>query len=214
MIAYIYSLSDPRTNTIRYVGKTCYPHRRLRHHCNDPANNHRTNWLRSLTAAGVTPEMDILEEVLPGSSWEIAERFWIAYLRFVGAPLTNSVAGGEGGSNPSTETRQKLRNAKLGRRMTETARAKLIASRTGMKFGPFSPERKARHSARLRGIKKTKPRSPEHTAKHVAATRATWERKRECGITPSKEQQRLRKLATNARCLRKRMELKNEIALA
>lgn len=50
-------------------------------------------WIRSLLAVGVEPEIFLIEQT---DNWREAERFWIAYLRWLGCDLTNISAGGEG----------------------------------------------------------------------------------------------------------------------
>jgi hypothetical protein len=42
------------------------------------------------------PEIVILEEVPPGTRWQLREKHWIAYGRDNGWPLTNSTSGGQG----------------------------------------------------------------------------------------------------------------------
>ncbi|MFC3833079.1 MULTISPECIES: GIY-YIG nuclease family protein [Deinococcus] len=106
MTTYIYSLSDPRTQEIRYIGKTDHSKRRLSQHISDTKDGpYKTNWIASLKKDALSPIMTILEEVEEG--WQERERFWIAAL----APhsrLVNLTAGGEGGSyTPSAETLQK-----------------------------------------------------------------------------------------------------------
>ena len=47
---YIYTLSDPRNNLVRYVGKTSNPKMRLQNHMNRKHNErtHKRNWIESL----------------------------------------------------------------------------------------------------------------------------------------------------------------------
>lgn len=91
---FIYALVDPRTQECRYVGKTNNTAKRLIDHTKDIKVNHKTKWVKSLLAAGVTPELVVLEEV--GAAWQDAECFWIAYMRSIGARLVNGTHGGEG----------------------------------------------------------------------------------------------------------------------
>ena len=55
MNVFIYSLSDPVTGKIRYVGKTTNAASRLRSHRNDRQHTHKGCWVRSLRAAGLWP---------------------------------------------------------------------------------------------------------------------------------------------------------------
>lgn len=57
----IYALVDPRDRTVRYVGQTNDPARRLQAHFVELQNRERTDWLRELTSLGLCPEMLILD---------------------------------------------------------------------------------------------------------------------------------------------------------
>jgi hypothetical protein len=93
----IYTLSDPRDNQVRYVGKTDNPERRLVMHLRDKDICHRTNWLRELTTNGLEPILTIIETVEEGQSWEEREIYWISYYRSIGCKLTNGTDGGDQG---------------------------------------------------------------------------------------------------------------------
>ncbi len=72
---YIYALIDPRTSARKYVGRTCDLARRQSQHCNpeyrerDQAGylrpNRKVMWIMELRAAGLRPEMYVLETVDP-----------------------------------------------------------------------------------------------------------------------------------------------------
>lgn len=92
---YIYTLSDPRTNFVRYVGKARNPKGRYSGHMNSTSATHRAKWINSLKALALSPKMEIIEEVAE-DGWQEAERFWIESLRQMGCDLTNHTGGGEG----------------------------------------------------------------------------------------------------------------------
>lgn len=192
----IYCLIDPRTKEIRYVGKTINPERRLRKHLIDTERNHRVNWIRSVLNDGIRPVLEVLERCSE-DAWREAERFWISYLRFLGARLTNSIDGGNGG-NPSPETREKLRLAKLGKKASASARANMSKAFRGNPKKPFTAERKQQHSEKLKGVPKP-IRTKSHATKQAESNRATWATKRAVGLAPSFEQQRIKKYARNMR---------------
>lgn len=91
----IYTLSDPRTNEVRYVGKTyqALP-RRLSSHVRDAGrfNNYRCNWIRSLGKHPIIAAVVIVEN----SQASATERAAIALFRAEGYRLTNLTDGGEG----------------------------------------------------------------------------------------------------------------------
>jgi predicted GIY-YIG superfamily endonuclease len=119
----IYTLTDPSTNKIRYVGQTNDPKRRLSRHINNSRafkdKRHISNWIRSLTSA---PIMDIIE-VCEYSIRNSRENYWIDYYKNQGCNLCNSSNGGAGagignknclGRVMSKQTRQKIANANKG----------------------------------------------------------------------------------------------------
>jgi hypothetical protein len=96
----IYVLIDPRTDQVRYVGKTVKP-------LKDRLSNHLTmarrgklqrvaRWVRGLLLDNIRPEIIEVELVPAAGDWVEAERHWIGYFRFLGADLVNQTAGGEG----------------------------------------------------------------------------------------------------------------------
>lgn len=101
---HIYILIDPRTNKIRYVGKTIRPVKlRLQEHClYQKEHNHRAYWLNELRLSGIKPIMQIVDFCID-SEWAWHERWWIAYGNLCGWQLVNSNAGGEGSLRPSEE---------------------------------------------------------------------------------------------------------------
>jgi hypothetical protein len=106
----IYALKDPRTDEIRYVGRTVNLRKRFGGHLalSQSTESHKSRWLRLLLSKGVRPVLVTLE-VGNGDSGE-AERRWISEFRAAGCNLTNRTDGGDGtpGCIPSEETRAKM----------------------------------------------------------------------------------------------------------
>lgn len=104
---FIYSLVDPHTGEIRYVGKTTQKlHTRLQAHLAPSkilAKTHKNSWIKSLS--GSRPLISMIQE-LDSSDLDSAEVYWIKFFREQGCPLTNLTDGGEGASpgrkNPQT----------------------------------------------------------------------------------------------------------------
>lgn len=124
----IYVLVDPTTNHVRYVGKTSTTtEKRLRGHIEKSRNLdnkwHVAQWIRSLTAEGLHPIIEVVREVEPQYVDE-TEIFCIAeYLR-LGCDLTNNTLGGDGGVTGPTGL---LRSAEALRKRSETVRATGVA---------------------------------------------------------------------------------------
>lgn len=92
----IYGLIDPRTQELRYVGKSVNPKARLYQHISIRyGKSYTLNWIKSLKAEDLEPEMIIIE-VVDNKDWKDAEIFWIGYFKSIGCRLTNYRKGGNG----------------------------------------------------------------------------------------------------------------------
>lgn len=93
----IYALVDPRTDEIRYIGKTNDIEQRLKNHLN-PARyrpTHKFNWIRKLRRLNMKPYLIILDEV-PINDWKFWEKFWIQLIKSWDFNLVNHTEGGDG----------------------------------------------------------------------------------------------------------------------
>ena len=101
---FIYTLSDPCTNEIRYVGKTKNIDNRYKRHLqkcyleNYSKNTYKSNWIKSLIEKGYKPLIEILDYGNENNINEL-EIYWIYQLRSWGYKLTNLSEGGEVGVN-------------------------------------------------------------------------------------------------------------------
>lgn len=131
---FIYALSDPRNDQIRYVGKANNPEDRYTNHFNSARdkNTHKRNWINSVRKDGLRPELIIIDEV-PKSEWVYWEKFYISLFKTWGFSLLNYTEGGDGstfgnsgswkkGNIPynkgvpcSEETKQKIKDKLTGR---------------------------------------------------------------------------------------------------
>ena len=188
---YIYTLIDPLTGRIRYVGKTQYLNTRYRNHCNASKfeNTHKGHWINKLIRSNLQPIMEIIETVSNSNEATKREIFWIAKFRQMKYPLTNGTEGGDGMTNPTEETRRKLSK-----------------SLTGRKRAPFSKEWKEKIGRANRG-KKHPPRSTEWSNRiRVALIKR-------CKNNP-KELERLRKMAGNWKGRKHSKETRIKIGLS
>ncbi|MBK3841724.1 GIY-YIG nuclease family protein [Paraburkholderia aspalathi] len=152
-ITSIYVLRDPRTNEIRYVGKTIQTlQTRLAGHLFDSAKKrtHRDKWISHLLLLGLKPQIEEIERTL--GNWAERESFWILFYRRAGAKLTNHTDGGEGapGNIHPASTRKKISDR--------------------LKIATANPDWRAARSK----IMKEKFASPEFKAAHLERTKAGW----------------------------------------
>lgn len=149
---YIYGLTDPETDEVRYIGKSIRPFERFQNHMHEPPSNcHRSHWIQSLKKRGLEPGMVIFEEIIGAWPWQESERYWIARGRRLGWRLTNNTSGGDGvkdlhpeavakrnstwkGRKHSPETTEKLRNYRLGVPHSDETKAKMSAAHKGRKI--------------------------------------------------------------------------------
>lgn len=113
-IAYIYTLIDPETNKVRYVGKTINPKNRLKDHIYESyrTRNYRCSWIKSLLDKNLKPIFKIVE-VCPLINFEDREAYHISLYNF--CELTNSDERGQGNKNRKRELIQNgnYRNRKV-----------------------------------------------------------------------------------------------------
>lgn len=122
----IYTLKDPFTNEIRYVGKTKYSlNDRLCKHLITYERNHRANWIRKILKQGKKPIIELVEEV-DERDWKFWEKYWIEQFRQWGFNLTNATEGGESGII-SPQCRVACIKANKGRKPTTENIVKRIA---------------------------------------------------------------------------------------
>lgn len=128
---FIYTLSDKNGN-IRYIGKTSYIKQRLYAHIKEAKSNrisHKINWINSLLFNNERPVIEILDEVLI-DDWQLHETYWIEQFRQWGFNLTNQTSGGDGGKDykHTAESKEKMRQSKLGTTLSEEHREKISLS--------------------------------------------------------------------------------------
>jgi hypothetical protein len=154
----IYTLSDPRTGEVRYVGKTCSRlSLRLWQHIRAPKNTHKDCWIKSLLSIGIKPQIDELESFPDDVSWQAAEEFWIVTLKFLGCRLTNLDSGGRGGKRLTLETRLKMSRSRIGKPSPLKGRKLSLQSRNNvvaaLRRTLQKPETLQKMRARMTGIR-------------------------------------------------------------
>jgi len=144
MLYKIYTLSDPNTHEIRYIGKTKSKiNTRLKQHIRDTYkyNNHRVNWIKSILCKGKMPIIELLDET--DKNWQILECYWISQFKAWGFNLTNMTDGGDGNNNQiaSEESRKKRSLSLLGKKRPEEVRKKISKAHKGKKLSDATKEK-------------------------------------------------------------------------
>jgi hypothetical protein len=144
----VYGLTDPRTDEIRYIGKSSTGMRRPHQH-DKPSylrdDVHRVRWIKQLIALGATYGIVILDICANNADVLAAEIRWIAIGRAAGWPLTNCTDGGEGliGMKHSEATKKKIAAVHRGRVKNPEHRAAIADTLRG---STASPESRAKRS--------------------------------------------------------------------
>jgi hypothetical protein len=134
---YIYSLSDPRDESVMYVGKTYHQKKRAYQHfsscvkCKTP----KDRWIFELKQCGLKPVFKILE-ITDEHHWKWCEKKHISFFKAAGFPLTNSNSGGTGccGRKFSEEHKKKISMALKGRKCPENVKMAVSKANKGRKW--------------------------------------------------------------------------------
>ena len=125
---YVYTLSDPRTNEVRYIGKTLYLNNRFSNHLATSkfGKSHKKNWIKNLLKNNLKPVIEVLEEFDNEEDTLKAEAYWIQQFKAWNFKLTNLIEYGVTNSFIWTEkSRKKLSQSKIGQIATQETRNKL-----------------------------------------------------------------------------------------
>lgn len=159
----IYGLVDPRTHLVRYVGQSSRGLHRPREHrsLGRRTGPHCKRWIAQLQQLGLDYEVVLLET--GDLDLNIAERWWIAYGRASGWPLTNLTDGGEGASGyqHTDESRARISRARIGIRFSEETRKRIAEAN-------LRPEIRDRIVARMTG-----QNNPMSNARRIAPAPTT-----------------------------------------
>ncbi len=166
---FIYILSDPITDEVRYVGKTLYLRKRYMEHLGHARRNkrksHKNSWIRGLILKGLEPRMKVVQEVISCDEvvWQEAERRWIEFYQAAGCVLTNLASGGHGGMKHSEESKEKMRKI-------QNSPEVIAKQRAAKPHNWMTPEHEAK--LRLAGS------NPEARKKMRLSVMRTWREKR------------------------------------
>lgn len=131
---FIYSLSDPITKEIRYIGFTSRSilDKRLSEHLRDNRKTRKNSWIKSLKNKGLKPEINILE-CCNLENWKSLEKKWISQMK--SDRLTNHTLGGEGvlGYKFSNEQRKANSERNKGKILSEKHKQNISKANKGRK---------------------------------------------------------------------------------
>lgn len=130
ILASIYTISDPRTGLVVYVGKTNNVKERFRKHLTENNKTYKSKWVKGMRAIGLIPIFDVIDEC-DGDEWQDKEKFYIKLYKSFGAKLLNQCEGGMGGL------------PMLGKKLSQESKDKISAS----KVGKARPDLAARNTA-------------------------------------------------------------------
>lgn len=157
---FIYSLSDPDTNEIRYIGKANNLKYRLWSHLHeakhDLRNQHKCNWIKSLLKEDKKPVIAIIEEVSI-DNWQAREIYWISQFTTWGFNLINKTKGGECGIISENCKKALALSKKRGHvkgtfKHSEETKALIRAKRA---LQVITEEQKIKVSEKMLGVKKS-----------------------------------------------------------
>jgi hypothetical protein len=121
---YIYTLSDPITMEIKYVGQTNETKRRFNDHISssinensDSYNTYKARWIRKLISNDLMPIIKIIEECENLDQSNLREKYHIDKFTNEGCRLTNSYVSDV--TEFSKDTKEKMSNAKKGKKLEE-----------------------------------------------------------------------------------------------
>lgn len=123
----LYTLSDPDTGLVRYVGQTCQKiATRYARHCQEARKSTRHRlyaWIKGLLNEGKAPVMRVEFEGMDKKLVDDLEIFWISMLKTTG-DLLNVAVGGQDNSgwNHSEEQKQKWRENRRGEKASHFGR--------------------------------------------------------------------------------------------
>lgn len=118
-VVFIYTLKDPITEEIRYVGKTVTAlNTRLKVHIHQSKKKkkltYKEAWIKGLLNINLKPIIELVEKCNT-ENWVEREKYWICFYKSK-SKITNLTEGGDGshGHQPSDETRELVRGKMLG----------------------------------------------------------------------------------------------------
>lgn len=124
---FVYRLSSPENNVVKYIGITKDLSARYRKHITQTSKRTlKNNWIKSLLKRGVKPIMTVIDGAETREEANILEKYWIIKHKDWGFDLKNMTNGGDGGDTMSgrkltTEQRKKISDKNKGNKRPDLA---------------------------------------------------------------------------------------------
>ena len=135
MKSYLYTLNCPFTNEIKYVGVSIQPKKRFNTHLSKARQSTSTRkraWIKRLLNQNLKPVLNIISEHNRDEIHEV-EKSFILECKNEGIELYNLTSGGEIKKEVSQSTKDKLRQANLGKKQTIETIQKRVEKLKGQK---------------------------------------------------------------------------------
>ena len=139
----VYSLKDPKTGEVRYVGISQNVKKRFRQHITDNKDCHKKRWINKLLKENLLPSLETVDRNLSIEDAFELEKKYIKNFKEIGIKLTNETIGGEApmaGKNHKEETKLKMsesrkgeQNSFFGKKHSDETKNKLKVSLKGKK---------------------------------------------------------------------------------
>lgn len=132
---FVYRLSSPENNVVKYIGITKDLSVRYRKHITQTSKRTlKNNWIKSLLKRGVKPVMTVIDGAETREEANILEKYWIIKHKDWGFDLKNMTNGGDGGDTMS------------GRKLTPEQCLKISQRNKGMRRPDLSESNKEKKS--------------------------------------------------------------------
>jgi hypothetical protein len=158
----IYTLSDPTTKEIKYVGKTKSSLKyRLSQHIHESlidTKTHKKAWIKGLIMQDLLPVIEELEIIDNNDCWKKSEKYWIAQFKCWGFNLTNMTDGGDGNQNQVMSFESKLKKALAlkGKPRSKEVKEKISKSHLGKKLSEETKQKIRMYNLGKKQSEKTK----------------------------------------------------------
>lgn len=163
----VYTLKEPNSEIVRYIGVSNNPTRRFKEHIKDKKSSYKTNWINKIKNLNKLPELTIIEENLTKKEALIKEIHYIKLFKSFGAKLTNGTIGGEAPMADKKHSKSTLlkmsegrrgeNNSFYGKHHSDKVKSDMSIVRKGTPSWNTGKSLSEEHKLKLSKVKKGKP---------------------------------------------------------